>query len=228
MLSDIHSNAGALCRVLEDMATARVDRIISLGDNVGYGLDPCGVIQLLRAHAVVSTLGNHELALLDTDYRKKFRGRALQAIRHNAGIIPREDLDFIRTFPFFLVTFGARFVHGMPPDAIMADLIRTPDRRILKIMELLPQSLSFVGHTHLPGMIEMKRGRIKRRGVGGKILFLDKANRYIINAGSVGQSRDGDASARYLLWDVEAFTVEFRRVVRLQPGDPVHSPGASI
>ncbi len=212
VISDVHSNYNALCRVLEDMGQNCVDRIISLGDNIGYGPDPCGVIQLLKDREITSTLGNHEMALLDPDYRQRFRGVALKAIKYTQILMPRKDVDFIASWPFFLVEEGARFVHGLPPDSVMGYLSRTSDQRLGRIMALLDQKISFVGHTHLLGIVEMKNTVINRFYMGKKILFLDKACRYIINAGSVGQSRDEDDRAKYIIWDGGQGSVEPRYV----------------
>ncbi|GAB6143488.1 metallophosphoesterase family protein [Desulfocicer niacini] len=212
VISDVHSNYNALCRVLEDMEKNHVDRIVSLGDNIGYGPDPCGVIALLQDKGISSTLGNHELALLDLDYRQRFRGVALKAIQQTQALLSRGDVDFITSLPFFLVERGARFVHGLPPDSVMGYLSRTSDQRLARIMALLDQEISFVGHTHLLGIVEMKNTVITRFYMGKKILFLDKACRYIINAGSVGQSRDEDDRAKYIIWDGGQGCIEPRYV----------------
>jgi len=213
VISDIHSNSHALCRVLEDIGQNAVDRIISLGDTIGYGTDPCGVLQLLKDNNIFSVLGNHEMALLDVDYRKRFRGIARQGIEHTIALVSREELNHIATWPFFLIESGGRFVHGLPPDSVMAYLTRTSDQRLARIMTLIPQWISFVGHTHLLGGVLMKNQEITRFPMGKKILFLDKACRYIINAGSVGQSRDWDDRAKYVIWDAGAATVEPRYVI---------------
>ncbi len=212
VISDIHSNSHALCRVLQDIEQNAVDSVISLGDTIGYGADPCGVLKLLKDNNILSVLGNHELALLDVDYRKRFRGEARQGIDHTIALVSRGDLDHIATWPFFLIESGGRFVHGLPPDSVMGYLTRTSDQRLDRIMTLMPQVISFVGHTHLLGGVFMKDQVITRFSMGKKILFLDKACRYIINAGSVGQSRDCDDRAKYIIWDGVAATIEPRYV----------------
>ncbi|SMC51691.1 Calcineurin-like phosphoesterase superfamily domain-containing protein [Desulfocicer vacuolatum DSM 3385] len=212
VISDIHSNSQALYRVLEDIGQNGVDGTISLGDTIGYGDDPCGVLQLLKNNNILSTLGNHELALLNSRYRERFRGGARAAIEHHLSLIPRNDLDSMATWPFFLVESGGRFVHGLPPDSVMGYLSRTPEHQLAGIMALLPQTVSFVGHTHLLGGVVLEDRMVTRFSLGKKILFLDKACRYIINAGSVGQSRDWDGRAKYIIWDVLSGTVEPRYV----------------
>ena len=212
VISDIHSNSHALCHVLQDIEQNAVDSIISLGDTIGYGADPCGVLELLKDNNILSVLGNHELALLDVDYRKRLRGVARQGIDHTIALVSRGDLDHIATWPFFLIESGGRFVHGLPPDSVMGYLTRTSDQRLARIMALMPQVISFVGHTHLLGGVFMKDQVITRFSMGKKFLFLDKACRYIINAGSVGQSRDCDDRAKYIIWDGVAATIEPRYV----------------
>ena len=212
VISDVHNNYKALCRVLEDMEQNSVDRIISLGDNIGYGQEPCEVMQLIKDRQILSTLGNHELALLDQDYRLRFRGVALKAIQYTEKLLPREDVEFIAGLPFFMVEGGGRFVHGLPPDSVTGYLSRTSDHRLAQIMSLLGQKISFVGHTHLLGIVALENNAITRSYMGKKILFLDKACRYIINAGSVGQSRDEDDRAKYIIWDSGQGSVEPRYV----------------
>ncbi len=212
VISDIHSDRHALCRVLEDIEQNRVDKTISLGDNIGYGPDPCGVMQLLKEMPIPTVLGNHELALLDRGYRERFRGEAKKAIRHTETLLSLADVAYIAGLPFFLVESGARFVHGLPPDSVMDYLSRTSDHQLIRIMTRLAQPLSFVGHTHLLAVVQMRQDSLTRFPMGKKILFLDKACRYIINAGSVGQSRDGDDRPKYLIWDADADTIEPRYV----------------
>lgn len=173
--SDVYSNVEALSRVLKDMNTARggPDYLPGGGDNVGYGLDPCGMLQLLRAHGVVFLLGNHELALLDPDYPKKVSGK--NPAGHHGRCNPHPG-------PVYFKNYG-----NISPDP-------------------------FIWGAHPPGGDRYETGPSHTPSNRKKILFLDKPGRYIINAGSVGQSRDGDASARYLLWGVKERTVEFRRV----------------
>lgn len=200
-VTDIHSRPDLLEQVLCDIREKGVGQVYSLGDNVGYGPDPSGVLRLLRENEIPAILGNHELALLDRDYRKRFRGEAGRAIDRNARRLNRAELDEIAGFPFYRVVEGARLVHGLPPDSVTDYLVKAPDERLVRLMTLLPQQISFVGHTHLLAVAALIKGRLVRSVMKKSALSLDKEGRYIINAGSVGQPRDGTPGSTYVIWD---------------------------
>ena len=118
VVSDIHSNIEAFEAVLADAFALGVDQIVSLGDNIGYGGDPETVVRLMGQHKIESVMGNHELALMDGGYLEKFNPRARKALLINKNLISRESMDQIRLFQPFMVRFGLRFVHGLPPDSV--------------------------------------------------------------------------------------------------------------
>lgn len=213
VISDIHSNIEALASVLDDIDGAGADNIIALGDSIGYGADPEKVINLLSIRQIKSVLGNHELALIDRNYLKTFNPGARAALVKNRQMLSEESIKKIQLFNIYCVYYGCRFVHGLPPDSATSYLTFTPAEKLKKIMESLSEKLCFAGHTHLLEITQLKKNKVTRRKITEKTISLDKESRYIINAGSVGQPRDGDSRAKYLIWDSYSDTIEPRYVV---------------
>ncbi len=211
VISDIHSNFEAFTAVIEDIDKAGVDAVFSLGDNIGYGADPEKVIKLIEERKIISVLGNHELALLDKNYLRAFNANAKKALIKNRRLLSEKSINRIRSFNIYCVSHECRFVHGLPPDSATKYITLTPLEIIKKIMEKLSQRICFVGPTHLLEITQLKNGVITREKIKKKI-SLDKESRYIINAGSVGQPRDKDSRAKYLIWDSISNTVEPRFV----------------
>ncbi len=206
VISDLHSNIEALEAVFADIDAIGVDEVISLGDNVGYGADPEAVVQLLISRNVSSILGNHEVALLNDDYLNTFHPDAAMAIKMHRKLLSTISLDFISGLPRFIVKHRCRFVHGLPPDSILEYVSRTSDIRVSRIIELQKQPMSFTGHTHLMMLFTLQDDGLHKFEFDSNNLEpvnLKKNNRYLINAGSVGQPRDGNWRAKYVIWDRE-------------------------
>ncbi|HKK91483.1 MAG TPA: metallophosphoesterase family protein [Desulfobacteraceae bacterium] len=208
VISDVHSNLEAFSAVLASIQQRGVDAVISLGDNIGYGGDPEAVTMLLRRNLIVSVMGNHELALLNEDYLAGFNSMAKAALVKNRALLSHDSLEHLSCLKSAIGRFNGCFVHGIPPDSITTYLSHATDSLLERRMAGLSRKISFVGHTHLLGMVELGRRGIVRRKLkqGGEPL--DPESRYIINAGSVGQPRDGDPRATFVIWDADALTVE--------------------
>lgn len=212
VVSDIHSNLEALEAVLWDTKNLGIDKVVSLGDNIGYGADPEAVIRLLVKHKIESVIGNHELALLEPTYLEAFNPLARQALLINKRQLSEKSLARIRSFKVSLVRMGCLFVHGLPPDSVTTYLSRASDKKLGQIMAHMDQQISFVGHTHQLEVVRLDRDRVTRSKIEKKVLFLDKGSRYIINAGSVGQPRKSTLDAKYLVFDPDLYCVEPRVV----------------
>lgn len=212
IVSDIHSNLAAFEEVLADIDRAEVDRIVSLGDNIGYGPDPEEVLQLIRTRNIPSIMGNHELALVDPSFLSWFNNAARRSLEINRELLSPSSLNYIRTLEPTLTMHGYLFVHGVPPDSITSYLFEVSDRELLKILPCLDQELSFVGHTHALRLISCDGRRLRHTRLSAGIIPLEEGQRYLINAGSVGQPRDGDNHAKYLIWDRDSRLLEVRFV----------------
>jgi predicted phosphodiesterase len=208
VLSDIHGNLEALEAVSADLRQRGADRVICLGDNIGYGPDPEAVIRLLRRQGYTSILGNHELALCDPKARRWFNFQAAENNIATAGLLTPASREYCEGLPLSLEFGGARFVHGFPPNSVFLYLTRQSDEQLLALLTSDAGSLFFVGHTHKLELVRLAKGVIRRQPLAqGKILLVPE-EKYIVNAGSVGQPRDGDRQAKYLLWDNEAASLE--------------------
>lgn len=211
-ISDIHSNLEAFESVMSDISGQRVDQIISLGDNVGYGAQSDEIIVRLDRYNIQSVVGNHELAMLDKEYLSVFGPDPRKALKINKKNMSDKALKFISALPRCLVLDGCRFVHGVPPDTITRHIDTVPESMIINIMQRLKQKVSFVGHTHHLVIYGLDRGVLKKKNLLKCKLSLAKSRRYIINTGSVGQPRDGYNEAKYIIWDSDRYTIETRFV----------------
>lgn len=213
VLADIHGNLEALMQVMADIETRAVDRIISLGDNIGYGADSEAVVQYLRSHHIVSVLGNHEAAVIDTRVRGWFRGDALAAIQCAMGSLSESSVAYIRTLPFSLAAETCFFVHGFPPDSIRLYLFQVSDAVLSQTLDNLEETVCFVGHTHMTGLIyPVENGLQYEKSLQCGLRELSADCKHIINVGSVGQPRDGNPDARYVIWDTVTRMLEIRSV----------------
>ncbi|MBI5646387.1 MAG: metallophosphoesterase family protein [Ignavibacteriae bacterium] len=201
IISDIHSNLEALSAVLEDIDRHSADRIICLGDVVGYGADPSACMALLRGRGVDIIMGNHDEAAFSPEKRRYFSENAAFAIRWTAKQLGERELDELRSLPYRISFDGMLFVHSTP---------RSPERwdYLFSGLEARSQSaafrerLCFVGHSHQPAIFSLEPAVQEYSATG----------RFIINPGSVGQPRDGDWRASYGLLDTVAATYDNHRV----------------
>jgi len=212
VISDIHSNLDAFTAVMDDISKLKIDDIISLGDNIGYGAQPEEVIKNLKHHRISSVLGNHELAILDKNYFKTFGPFAGKALKINKKRMSNHSLRYIAGLQPCLVRYDCRFVHGLPPDTITKYIFNEPEKRIINIMSRLKQKITFVGHTHQMAIYGLDHGVLKKKKLLKCRLSLAKSRRYIINTGSVGQPRDSYNEAKYIIWDSDHYTIESRFV----------------
>lgn len=214
IVSDVHANLAALRAVLEDAARRRgLDAAWSLGDFVGYGPQPNEVVSLLREYRLTAVSGNHDLAatgLMDTS---DFNEDAAAANRWNAALLTDENATFLRRLALVETRSEIETVlcHGSLRWPVWEYVITEEAARAQ--FELMEVPWSFVGHTHIPLVIEEADGSelLAARPEHGEAVKLGE-HRLILNPGSVGQPRDGDPRAAYAILDTAEATVEFHRV----------------
>ena len=210
IISDIHGNLDAFERVLADIGSSNIDQIISLGDNIGYGPDPDGVVELLQARKIVSVIGNHELAVVKPKYKDWFNPVARKSLEKTIELLSDRSLHYIAEQQNYAIINGSRFVHGFPPDSPLTYLFQIPDDRIKREMEKLSEQICFIGHTHMLEMRSYDGHKCESISLEQGILPLEKGKKYILNIGSVGQPRDGDNRAKYAIWDSSESTLDIR------------------
>lgn len=201
VLSDIHGNLEALEAVAADLRAREVDRIVCLGDMIGYGPDPDGVVRLVQELKCLAILGNHEAALLSAEARRWMNFQARENNVRTEQLLGEESLAYCRSLPRSVLLAGAMFVHGFPPESVFIYLSRQTDRRIAELFAASPVSLYFVGHTHDLQLVRQAGGEIVREPLAEGTVSLPEEAGHVVNAGSVGQPRDGDQRAKYLVWD---------------------------
>lgn len=201
VFSDVHGNLEAFRRVLEDIDRSQIDDWISLGDNVGYGPEPEAVVQEMRQRNISCVMGNHELGLVDADYLGWFNSTARVSLQITRRLLAPGTVEFLGTLPATLVRAGCLCVHGCPPASITTYLFTVPRSELVELMPALQQPICFVGHTHDLEVIDFDGQLVHIERLRQGFLPLQQDHRYIVNVGSVGQPRDGDHHAKYVIWD---------------------------
>lgn len=212
VISDIHGNIEAFDRVLADIDAHAVERIVSLGDNVGYGPDPEGVMGRIRERGIVSVLGNHEYALVYPNRRNWFNAKAREALAITENLLSDASKSLIATFPRKIEEPAYYFVHGYPPESVHTYLFVKEDEDVRAAFDRFPAGMFFVGHTHLLALVTSRRGVCSRRDIWKGAMKLDPGDRHMVNVGSVGQPRDHDPHAKYVIWDEASRTLDVRFV----------------
>ena len=209
VLSDIHSNLVALDAVLAH--AGRVDAIWHLGDVVGYGPDPDGVVARLIEVGAVGVRGNHDAAALGGREIDWFNPEARAAAEWTRDKIDGTTRAWLSALPERHAIDRMTLVHGSPRDPIR-EYVSSAGIAV-ENLAVLETDFGLHGHTHVPVAFCLgpdERLRVVAAGSGGS-LELD-GQRALINPGSVGQPRDGDPDASYLILDPEAATVTWHRV----------------
>lgn len=208
VLADIHANLEALEAVLISAENERVDRILCLGDIIGYGPDPLGCIYRLKEVEAQIVLGNHDQAVIEPALIQSFNLLARPSLHHCCQVLGGEEIDFLRQAGYRRVEHEAVFSHANPLKPEEWEPLHMYDK-VVWCMDRLDWSLSFVGHTH-EAMIYCKMRDKPVPLTSAKVAI--GPHQYLINAGSVGQPRDGDWRASYALWDIDGQWVELKRI----------------
>ncbi len=247
IMSDIHGNELALEAVLRDMDGEskangeKIENIFCLGDIVGYGPRPSECISLVRERNMVCVRGNHDdLACGRYEITDGWNDEAKESGKWTCKNISEEDKHYLRNLKLievrdnFTLSHGSLFKEpnldyvigpGEAFDKIFCKIVKIDSPKILEKLEIC-----FIGHTHSPCCYSMKKNIVNPtldnvhgiHAFGDFTTDLDKECYYVINCGSVGQSRDGDSRACYLTYNSEKRLLKFHRVnynieqVRLQ------------
>lgn len=212
ILSDIHANMDALEQVLADLDRAGADAAFCLGDCIGYGAEPERVIQTLQQRRIPAVLGNHELAAVDPGFLGWFNPAARQSLVRTFALLGEESRAFVQALPRHISAHGCRFVHGFPPDSPTRYLFQVDYRRQRDVLDALPEALCFVGHTHVLGILAADGSDMTAIEFRIGPNALRPGVKYLLNIGAVGQPRDGDPRAKYVIWDSGARILDIRCV----------------
>ncbi len=217
LVSDIHANLEALQATLADIAARGVDRIVCLGDIVGYNAKPAECIALIRKAGALCVAGNHDLAVCGRMPTRHFPATAARAIAWTHRHLSWDDLLFLAGLPLKANVGGALLAaHGaLHPETECATVrLDSDERRSQSFQALIADPsgarIGAFGHTHQVGIYEFRSGSTTPRGEQTITLRDDAC--YLINPGSVGQPRSKDKRASYMVLDLARRTVTVHRV----------------
>ena len=207
VLSDIHSNLVALDAVLAHLGS--VDAIWQLGDVVGYGPDPDGVVARLAEVGAVGVRGNHDAAAVGGSEIEWFNPDARAAIEWTRTRISANTKAWLEDLPERLVETDYTLVHGSPREPLWEYITSSPVARAN--LTFVTTRFALHGHTHLPIVWAEEDGRIVSIAPGdGSTFTLD--GRALLNPGSVGQPRDGIPESSCMVIDSDRDLVTWHRV----------------
>ncbi|MEW5975101.1 MAG: metallophosphoesterase family protein [Acidobacteriota bacterium] len=216
VLSDIHSNLEALEAVL-DRSQGEYDQVICCGDLVGYGPSPNEVTEVVRGLNPLIVRGNHDKAALGLVDLSLFNPLAKRAALWTQNALASPNLEYLRNVPMGPAhRDGISVVHGSfrDEDEYLLDL-----EEALQSLQEAPHPLTFFGHTHVQGGFVLfgdgRAGLLNpdiRRGLSESQLSIEPANKYLVNPGSVGQPRDYDPRAAFVIFDQSQGLVRYFRV----------------
>jgi diadenosine tetraphosphatase ApaH/serine/threonine PP2A family protein phosphatase len=214
IFADIHGNLEALTAVLDDMAGRGVHRFICLGDLVGYGASPNECIDLVRRLPRLNCiLGNHDAASVWRFSPYNLSKYAKESMLWTMEQLTPENASFLKKLPPTLTMLDLVFSHANPYNPEGWRYV-TDRKYAMRCFSGSRGNIFFISHTHSP-MIISKKGfwRIDLKKVrGNSVIEVPGSKRRIINCGSVGQPRDRDMRAGYLVYDTRKQQLEFYRV----------------
>jgi diadenosine tetraphosphatase ApaH/serine/threonine PP2A family protein phosphatase len=213
IFSDVHGNLEALEAVLAHAARAKIGFHLCLGDVIGYGADPNECVDRVRALTPgVCLRGNHDAAVVDASERAFFHEVALQGIHYSAEHLTAANTDYLQALPY-VYRGHARMMaaHASPyrPEAWEYVLDTLGAERAFEAMS--PARVAFIGHSHSP-VVFIDDGNVQRYPPNETFALDLGARRYVMNVGSVGQPRDGNPDASYVVYDDETDSVTHHRV----------------
>jgi predicted phosphodiesterase len=208
VLSDIHANLVALDAVIASFGT--VDAVWHLGDVVGYGPEPDGVVERLRAIGAVGVRGNHDAAAAGGNEIDWFNPDAKAAMVWTRRRIAEPTHDWLAALPRTQIDDRFTLVHGSPREPLWEYIVSVPIARAN--LAALTTPFGLYGHTHLPMVFSERDGQVEQVEPATGSTFSLGGRRALVNPGSVGQPRDGITTASYLLVDTDAERCTWQRI----------------
>ena len=208
--TDIHGNRHAFEAVIAAAQDAAVEELWCLGDLVGYGADPDACVDLAARHCTICLAGNHDLAVRGTIDLEEFGGEAAVAARWTREELAPEAQALLDRLEPAGSAHGVALYHGSARDPVWEYVLS--DEGALATLELAESRLVLVGHSHIALQV-VQSGDELAGGVAPDGTEVELGGvRALLNPGSVGQPRDGDPRAAYLLLDLDTQHASFRRV----------------
>ena len=210
IVSDIHSNRHAFEAVLDDVAAEDVQELWCLGDLVGYGADPDACVELARDNVDVCLSGNHDLAVTGEIPLDEFSRCAGIAARWTQEVIADENVAFLQSLAPTGTEASIGLYHASPRDPVWEYVLSALLAELC--LDVQGHRVCLVGHSH----VALSFSRAEGEPATGEARRADSSvdvatGEWILNPGSVGQPRDGDPRAAWMLLDLEDWVATFRR-----------------
>jgi predicted phosphodiesterase len=208
VISDLHANMAALDAVLASIETEAVDRIICGGDLVGYNAEPRQIVDKVRELGIPCVMGNHDAAVVSVTDVENFNAPARAAVEWTIQQLDDDSLEFLRGLPYITRIESFTMVHGTLHEPEQWGYIFNA-YEAEEHFQHQRDTVCFIGHSHVPGvfiagdMVTLSRSSRVRVQAG---------HRYVVNVGSVGQPRDNNPDASYVIYDMDENVIHFRRV----------------
>ncbi|MCE5223817.1 metallophosphatase family protein [bacterium] len=212
IFSDIHGNLEALTVAINYIADLGVSKIYCCGDIVGYGPDPKQCLDFLMRYQFISVYGNHDKAITTESLAIYFNEDAVYVLNDQKLQLTQPDLRYLENLPmqinekFFVITHS--FLDKKRPFKYVLD-----NDTAIENLAFTRKPIIFIGHSHVPGVFSYNDRRMLYQDAKyGLDLDLQSASRYIINVGSIGQSRDNNPDLSFVLFDTVTLQLRFVRL----------------
>ena len=208
IIADIHANLEALTAVLADARAQNPTHYVCLGDVVGYNANPKECLKIIRDMNIPCVKGNHDEYCSMDEQLEGFNPNAAEAVHWTRRQLSADDREWLRDLKYTKMVANFSIVHAT---------LDAPQRwgyvfDKLQAAASFPYQTTpvcFFGHTHVP--VAFMRDTVVRGGTFSKFK-VDPAKKYFVNVGAVGQPRDNNPKAAYVIYDLDAGTIELRRV----------------
>ena len=208
IIADIHGNLDAFQVVLDDIRAQNATNIVCLGDVVGYNARPKECLKIVRDMNIPTVKGNHDEYCSSDSQLEGFNPHAADAVHWTRNQLNEEEKKWLRDLKYTRMAANFTMVHAT---------LDAPDRWGYVFDKLAASAsfpyqttqMCFFGHTHVP--VAFMRDTVVRGGTYSKFK-IDPSKKYFINVGAVGQPRDNNPKAAYVIFDMDAGTIELRRL----------------
>lgn len=209
IFSDLHSNLEALTQFEKNIETITHDKLVCLGDIVGYGADPNPCVEWVMENVDFSVAGNHDWAAVDKTETSYFSLNAYASCQWTRKKLTDENKNFLRSLSIDREEGGVYWVHASPnnPKAWHYVTSKSDGERLFQSFDA---PICFVGHSHKPVFLEQTPNGDVKSYVSDN-WKIKPENRYIFNVGSLGQPRDGNPDPAFMVYDSENRTVKIHR-----------------
>ena len=208
IIADIHGNLDAFQVVLEDIRNQKATHVVCLGDVVGYNAQPKECLDIVRQMNIPCVKGNHDEYCSTENHLDGFNPHAAEAVHWTREQLSEDDKKWLRDLKYSRMAANFTMVHAT---------LDAPERWGYVFDKLAAAAsfpyqntqMCFFGHTHVP--VAFMRDSVVRGGTYSKFK-VDPAKKYFINVGAVGQPRDNNPKSAYVIYDMDAQTIELRRL----------------